>query len=531
MATCSYRPDREPLLVAGRERNRLLPAASLTNLSATELAQGIAAGQWSARDVVAAHIARIDEVNPRLNAVVCARFEQALVEARQADERQAQGTPLGPLHGLPITIKDFFDLAGFPTTAGVAARAGHRAASDAQVVSQLRQAGAIVLGKTNVAQLGMMMECDNPLFGRANNPWNLKRSPGGSTGGEAAIIAAGGSPLGLGSDGGGSIRQPCHASGICGFKPTARRLSLAGHWHSASFPDDWVQPGPMARTVDDLRLAWRVLAGNSLSPTAAPASPARRVGVYVDDGLFRPSPAVRRAVHDAATVLHSQGVELVEFTLPATAEAWQIYLSQLYADGGAGLRQQLAGSPADWRIRQIVQFGRIPSSLRWLSAAALERVGQRQLARLFRGAPRRRSGEHALAQLHARQQAYREMVLAALDAANLDAVLGPPSALVAPRHGNVYVNLASLYTAVFNLLGFPAGVVPVTQVRDGEESDRPPGRDVVERAAARTERGSAGLPVGVQVAARPGHDDLVLWLMGIIEQGQDELFRAARPPL
>jgi fatty acid amide hydrolase len=506
-----------------------LQAAPITDLSATELVRAIAAGVLSARDAVAAHIDRIQAINPRLNALVTPRFEQALEEAHQADQRQARGEPLPPLHGLPITIKDFFDLAGLPTTAGLTARAQHCATSDAHVVARLRQAGAIVLGKTNVAQLGMMMECDNPLFGRTNNPWDLARSPGGSTGGEAALIAAHGSPLGLGSDGGGSIRQPCHCTGIAGLKPTSNRLSLAGHWHSPSFPDDWVQPGPMARGVEDLQLAWRVLSGEQTSPSEATGSIAevRRVGIYVDDGLFRPSPAVRRAVGEAAAALARGGVEVVEVRPPLPRQAWQIYMSQLYADGCDALRLQLTASPSDWRIRQIVQFGRAPSSLRRLAALALRCTGQRHLARLFQGAPRRRLNRAALAAIDKQRRQYQIEFMATLDAQQIDAIVCPPSALVAPRHGNVYVNLASLYTALFNLLGWPAGVVPVTRVGQEEESDRQISRDVAERAARRTERDSAGLPVGVQVAARPGREDLVLSVLRLIEQQRGSDFNAA----
>jgi fatty acid amide hydrolase len=507
----------------------LLQAASITDLSATELVRLIAADELSAREVVAAHIDRIQEVNPRLNAVVSPRFEQALDEARLADQRQAQGQQLGLLHGLPITIKDFFDLTGAPTTAGLTARATHRATSDAQVVGQLRAAGAIVLGKTNVAQLGMMMECDNPLFGRTNNPWNLKRSPGGSTGGEAAIIAARGSPLGLGSDGGGSIRQPCHCTGIAGLKPTAGRLSLAGHWHSPSFPDEWVQPGPMARTVADLELAWRVLSstGDAQPAEAAAARQPLRVGVYADDQEFRPSPAIRRAVAEAAELLSRRGVEVVETNY--LGPGWKAYMSLLYADRCDGLREQLAGSASDWRIRQIVQFGRTPGTVRKLAGELLAFTGQRHLARLFRAAPLKRLGQAGIDEHRHQLESCQTRVLSGMREQGIDALLCPPHALVAPRHGNVYVNLASLYTATFNMLGFPAGVVPVTCVRAGEESDRPHSLDLAERAAARSEADSAGLPVGVQVAAPPGREDLVLSIMRTIEEQRGSEFDS-RPP-
>ena len=177
----------------------------ITSLDANELADRIANRQLSSREVVDAHITRIEEVNPRLNAIVVRLFEQARADADAADESIRLGAAVGPLHGVPITVKEMYHVAGTPTTAGVTHLATSNASQDAVLVARLRRAGAIILGKTNVAQLGLMLESDNPLYGRTNNPWNLERSPSGSSGGEAAIIAAGGSPLGFGSDTAGSI--------------------------------------------------------------------------------------------------------------------------------------------------------------------------------------------------------------------------------------------------------------------------------------------------------------------------------------
>jgi amidase len=217
-------------------------------LSATTLARRIRAGELSAEAVVQAHLQRIAAVNPRLNAVVQLAAEQALAEARAADAAQRNGQALGPLHGVPFTVKDWIDVAGFPCTGGDLAFRDRVPAADAPVVARLRQAGAIFLGKTNVM-------VDNPVYGRANNPYNLAYSTTGSSSGEAALIAAGGSPLGLGSDSGGSIRQPAHACGICGLKPTTGRLPLTGHFPFISAVNDpRTTIGPMARFVEDLAL-------------------------------------------------------------------------------------------------------------------------------------------------------------------------------------------------------------------------------------------------------------------------------------
>jgi len=235
----------------------------LAGRGASELARLIRGGDVSARDVVEAHIRRIEDVDARLNAVVARRFEEALAEATRADDARARGEVLGPLHGVPVTIKDQFLVAGMPTTFGLPPRASHRADGDGPLVARLRQAGAIVLGKTNVSQLLFYHESDNPVYGRTNNPWNLDRTPGGSSGGEGAIVAAGGSALGLGSDLGGSIRIPAHFCGIAGLKPSSRRLSLLDTPAGIFFEQDVIgyQPGPLARTVADLALAMSVLAG------------------------------------------------------------------------------------------------------------------------------------------------------------------------------------------------------------------------------------------------------------------------------
>ena len=205
----------------------------LVEQTATELAQFIRSGEVSAQEVVEAHIQRIEEANPHLNAVVYPLFEQARIAAKEADRQQASGKSLGSLHGVPVTIKDQFEVAGTPATWGLPGRAGKIATEDGPLVRRLRDAGAILLGKTNVSQLLLYNAADNPLYGRTNNPWDPERTPGGSSGGEAAIIAACGSPLGLGGDIGGSLRGPAHFCGIATLKPTSRRLTTLDN------PDDF----------------------------------------------------------------------------------------------------------------------------------------------------------------------------------------------------------------------------------------------------------------------------------------------------
>ncbi len=216
--------------------------------SLVEMANLVRTKRISPVELVEAHIARIERVNPRLNAFVHFSFDQAREEARAAEQAQRRskgnGAP-GALHGVPITIKSSIDVAGFPCECGSRIRKANQPASDAPLVARLRAAGAIVLGNTNVPEFLMAYETDNALYGRTNNPWDLDRTPGGSSGGEAAAIAAGCSAGGVGSDGGGSIRIPAHYSGICGLKPTPGRIPSAGHFPGSAGP--FAQLGSSAR--------------------------------------------------------------------------------------------------------------------------------------------------------------------------------------------------------------------------------------------------------------------------------------------
>jgi fatty acid amide hydrolase len=497
--------------------------SSLTGLTASEMAREIAAGNLSSQEVVEAHIRRIEGVNARLNAVVVPLFEQARAAARAADAARERGEPLGPLHGVPVTVKELFDVAGTPTTAGISHRARELATTDSPVVARLRRAGAILLGKTNVSQLAMIYESDNPLYGRTSNPWDLKRSPGGSSGGEAAILAAGGSPLGLGSDAGGSIRQPCHCCGVHGLKPTSGRLPFTGDWLPANFRDEWRQPGPMARSVADLELLLRVLADPGpgsppLGEAAAVPLAGLRVGMYTDDGYFPASPAIARAVREAAEALRERGAAVAPFRPPDVEEGVRLYYALLYADGMAEAQHSLGGSACDWRIRRLLLLGKAPTPLRPPARWLLALTGQRFAARVLRFLPRRTLSPTALARCLEEQAAYRGRFLAALDAGRFDVLLCPPSGLPALTHGAFNGNIASSYSLLFNLLGLPAGVVAATRVRPGEESERPWRPDGVVRAARAVEAGSTGLPIGVQVVARPWREDVALAVMAALEQ-------------
>jgi Asp-tRNA(Asn)/Glu-tRNA(Gln) amidotransferase A subunit family amidase len=517
------------------------PAHELTRLTASQIAELVAAGQVSAAEIVEAHIARIEEVNPKLNAVVVKLYDQARREAKARDAARLRSESLGPLAGVPITIKESFDVSGTPSTYGLEQRARHRGLEDSPNVARLRRAGAIVLGKTNVPQLLMANETDNPLYGRTNNPWKLDRSPGGSSGGEAAIVAARGSALGLGSDSGGSLRLPANACGICALKPTSYRLTLRGQLTARE--GSFSQGGPLARSAGDLALAFRVLVAppeQNSDPRVPPVplgDPAGvdlsrlRVAFYSDNGVFRPSPAVRRAVDEAARALADRGVKVEEWTLLDAIEGWDIYQRILVADGLRGasklLRSEKLGAP----IRELIRLARTPAPARALLAKWLDWRGEARLAAGVRRIRELSAGDYG--QLLRLRDEYRSRFVHELDARSYDAILAPAHGLAALPHGTSFQLTAAIsYTALYNLLGMPAGVVAATRVRRGEESDRREERGREVRAALRAEAGSAGLPVGVQVAARHWREDVVLALLSAIEQhfrGQPDY--PAEPPI
>ena len=503
---------------------------TITGMSTSDLAKAVRDRRASAREVVEAHINRIEAVNGRLNAVVIPLFERAMDEADSADEAVARGEDLGPLHGVPITIKEQFEVASTDATFGLRNRMGKPSAHDGPLVTKLRQAGAIIVGKTNLPQLMLAHETDSYAYGRANNPWNLERTPGGSSGGEAAIIAAEGSPLGLASDTGGSIRVPAHFSGIHGLKPTAGLLTNDDSpsqrlWTFGGQQAIIAQPGPLARSVADLSLAMSVLAAPTERtlepPLAVPQASAvdlsqLRLGVYTEDRLFPVAPAMRRAVHEAAAALRSLGVEVEEVDAPDTTEAMRIFTSIGTAGGYRALKDALEGDKPQPLLKELTLGVRIPRAIRPGLAWITRRLGDERRAFLMSSVGAQSAyGFWSLVQ---DRDAFRARFLSALDVARLDGLICPPHALPALIHGSTdKLFVAAGQAVLYNVLGVPAGVVAATRVREGEESDRPPSKDSTDGAAIQVENGSAGLPVGVQVVARHWREDVVLAIMGALE--------------
>jgi len=500
------------------------------SFSATELADRIGRGYISSVEVVESHIARIEAVNGALNAVVYKRYDEALAEARATDERRARGERIGPLAGVPVTIKECLDVAGTPATFGLTSRANDVAAYDDPYVARWRAAGAIVVAKTNVPQLMIFIESDNPLYGRTNNPWNLERTCGGSSGGEAAIVAAGGSPLGLGSDVGGSLRAPAAFCGIASLKPTTGRLDDTARLPIYDGQRAIVsQEGPLARSVNDLALGLEIANGGR-DPAGYPPRPlgdsrvvdirTLRVGFYEQAGSFRASPALARAAREAAEVLRSFGAQVVPFEPPRVDDAMDLFFGILSADGARGAIDALGKDKRDRRVAELIAIASKPRAF----VAAVERLlaltGQAGLERMVRNYGFTNTKHYW--KLVEGLRAYQRLFAFAMDAADggpLDAIVAPPVGLPALVHGqSINVSTAGAYAPLYNMLGYPCGTLPFTRVRAGEESERAPSRDRLENGAYVCERGSAGLPIGVQVIGRPWREDVVLAAMRTIER-------------
>ena len=319
--------------------------------SLVSLAERVRTREVSSLEIVEACLRRIDAVNPRLNAVVRLAGD-ATRAARQADAELRDGIVRGPLHGLPFTIKDSLDTAGLVTTAGTMGWRERVPSRDATVVARLRAAGAILLGKTNTPEFTWSDATDNDVYGRTNNPYDLTRTPGGSSGGAAAIVAAGGSPLDIGSDSGDSIRHPAHVCGVAGIKPTQGRVPRTGHTPSyRGIVGSWTQLGPIARAVDDLALVLPIIAGpDGEDPHVAPVAlreprdvsiPGLSVVFFTDNSVHTPTPETIETVRAAARVLADAGARVDERLPPGLAEAAELWTRIVRADGFAWLRRLL----------------------------------------------------------------------------------------------------------------------------------------------------------------------------------------------
>lgn len=449
---------------------------------ATSLAACIAGGYVSSRDVVQAHLDRIAEVNPQINAIVTLRAEAALREADLADEKVGGGAEVGLLHGVPFTVKDALDTADIPTQRGTKLFAGFIPDSDATAVARFKSAGAILVAKTNLPEFSAWTETDNLVTGRTNNPWNLDRTPGGSSGGEAAALAAGMSPIGIGSDVAISLRGPAALTGVVALKATHGRIPYTGHFPTAT--SAWWHVGPMARTVRDVALGYDILSGpdgvdgyavhapHTGPATSRVAGQTIRVG-WVSDEAFAPvDPEVTAAVVRAAGQLAELGCHVEQVRVPFVEEARPLETLMTLVNGeltpyvkrlAAGREDQLSSIGAEIVQMSDPTFGDV--------LAARSRA--ESLRSAFAGYFRR-----------------------------FDVLLCPVTPITAPPHAMARLEVDGVEvpsthvmdaTSVFNLTGLPALSVPYAF-------------------------SSEELPIGIQLVAKWFDESTILRLGGLLER-------------
>lgn len=462
----------------------------LVFLPATQQLQMLRSRAVSVVELAEAHIRQIERLNPKLNALVDFDANRVRVQAQQMDEHRA---PRGQLYGLPITVKSSIAAAGYRCEIGSLLHEGDVPPRDAVAVARLRAAGALILGTTNCPEFLMAYETENLLYGRTANPWDLDRTAGGSSGGESAAIAAGMSAAGLGSDSGGSVRFPAHCTGICSLKPTPGRFPGRGHLPPCVGPFSVLGAiGPMARTLEDVKLLFRTLGGqDTFDPSSPPIDYRERsldelrsqtVGFFEDDGLVSVTPETRAAVHAAAEALREAGFRVEPFR-PRMLEPLRRLWWKLFVQCGA----MFYGPAIRGREEKLSPIFREFLSI----AGASKPLTPEQLL-------------EAWAELDlVRSKALEEL-------ATHSVLLCPVASIPAFRHGERQWKVedhtvdyldAVRHTQWFNTLAAPAAVVPVGHSPEG-------------------------LPIGVQIVARPYQDEVALGIAGLV----DTVFGYRVPP-
>ncbi|XP_054835887.1 vitamin D3 hydroxylase-associated protein-like [Eublepharis macularius] len=511
-----------------KKQNPSVQAAHILSLPLVKLTEKLREESLSPETVLYAYMEKALTVNQEVNCVrhFIPECEQHLQELKRQTEK-------GLLYGIPVSIKDHIGYKGHLLTCGFVASLDILEEEDSVLVKVLKRQGANPFVITNVPQSLMTYGCSNSIFGQTVNPFNHRKGPGGSSGGEGALIAGGGSILGFGTDVGGSVRLPSSFCGLCGLKPTGDRLSTLG----IKGPVDGILSvtlslGPMARDVDSLVLCMKALLCDymfQLDPFVPPmrfneevysSTAPLRIGYYDTDGYFLLPPCMRRAVHETRKLLQGAGHTLIPFTPPSVAYAMdELFIKGLFADGGSTLLTMFGKDIVDPSLKPQVNSLRIPNLVKKVMAKIIKPWFPRFANHLDALCGVR--SVQSLWEQHDKVKVYRQKFIDEWRKCKLDVVLcpvlGPAFTLRYP--GKLLAAVSS--TMLYNVLNFPAGVVPVTTVSedDEEELQQYQGQygDPWDKKLKKAVEGAVGLPVAVQCVALPWQEELCLRFMKEVE--------------
>ncbi|KAH9851937.1 amidase signature enzyme [Lenzites betulinus] len=522
---------------------------------AKEIVERIAKGEWTASDVLDAYLARAVLAQDLTNCLTEVFFADARAQAKALDAEFAQtGKVRGPLHGVPVSFKDTYDVKGHDTTMGFSSRADAPLSEDSLVVALVREAGGIPICKTNIPQLIFFFECVNPVWGCTLNPFSKSYSSGGTSGGEAALLAMDGSALGWGTDIGGSLRIPASFCGVYSLKTGWNRMSMAGvqgTW--PGFEAIRTVAGPMGRTVDDLELAARLVfgkQGSDINPAPLPYRDPKmhaklRFGFYISDNFIKASPACQRAVRETVNALRKAGHECVEFELPHAARAMEIFIGLTAADKYRTLTADLGDDALEPGAAPLVQGSRLPGWLRNLAAWGVGKVYKDDVLPLVIRASSGKDVEEYHKWARQRDEYTSMFYREVWDKEGFDGIIAPALATPGLPHGSVqFLSTLACADLVYNVTDAPVGTLPVTRVRATDvataewtdpHTGRGHGSPLIEQmlygkpaAGAGPEKGKgkggfydpekmAGLPVGVQVVGRRWEDEKVIEMMRVVD--------------
>ena len=516
----------------------------ILSLTVSELSKSIRSLKITSVEAVSTYIIRSYTIGREYCLIAEECYASALAKARHCDDLLSQNINLGPFHGVPISVKDHISMEGCTSSAGVAWKLDYPDTCTALLIKLLEDQGAIPFVRSNLTQAIMWLETSNIIYGRALNPWNPLRTTGGSSGGEGGLVASRASPLGIGSDIGGSIRTPSAFCGVYGLKPTPQRISFQGvksaFKHNLEPLDCMIQEtlGPIGRSVKDLVMvmkAWwtdklftidRTLPPLLFDSSCYKSTRQRKlkIGYFLDLPFFDSAPCIKNAIQICMDSLRDTH-EVVEFEVPHAKELISLFTKATNGDGGESLRTALQGEPAESFYRlQLLSASH--QTLTKLGLGLLNLTGNSRVADFL--SPKAFISPSECIEIYQRMQDLTENLTSHWDLQGIDAVICPVFGLVAPEHERtVEVLAADGYSMIWNVVGYPTGIVPVGTVRYGETEYCDRYNDISTSAAKKCMEGSEGMPIALQVVSLPFKDEVVLGVMKIVE----DIFQFHKHPI